>query len=371
MKGPGTGSNCATFLRMAEMDPEVAKRLHGEGATLIVLDVPEGTEFGIDYFSCNTGPRFKGVKMIPPGLHFIYYSAVCKGGETAPRTGMFLFSKRQDVFVLKWDETSEDLVEVTTDEEEKHKYRQGLQEMDRFLGPYPFENFKKWVSLTNYITKDLLERVQPTCKKISSVTQLPVGPQYSRATGSASEHSVLSIQLYPEAVIQFTEFPKYRYPEGASPLEISKHSIDGSYALRCMLNSIKDRKEILGELQFAFVCFLVGQVYDAFEHWKKLLNLLCSCDEALQTNVDLFDGLIGILHFQVLEIPKDFFVDIVSTNNFLTTTLQVFFSNLESSTTVDKKLVEKARRFRRHLTKRFNWDFETEPDEFAPVVVET
>lgn len=51
--------------------------------------------------------------------------------------------------------------------------------------------------------------------------------------------------------------------------------------------------------------------------------------------------------------------------------LEVFFSNLKSSTTVDKKLVEKARRFQRHLTKRFNWDFETEPDEFAPVVVET
>ena len=38
---------------------------------------------------------------------------------------------------------------------------------------------------------------------------------------------------------------------------------------------------------------------------------------------------------------------------------------------MDKKLVEKGRRFQRHLTKRFNWDFETEPDEFAPVVVET
>ena len=34
-------------------------------------------------------------------------------------------------------------------------------------------------------------------------------------------------------------------------------------------------------------------VFDAFEHWKKLLNLLCSCDEAVETNVDLFDALIG------------------------------------------------------------------------------
>ncbi len=26
--------------------------------------------------------------------------------------------------------------------------------------------------------------------------------------------------------------------------------------------------EVLGELQFAFLCFLVGQNYDCFEQWK-------------------------------------------------------------------------------------------------------
>ena len=108
------------------MDPEVAKRLHAEGATLIVLDVPEGTEFGIDYFSWNVGPRFKGVKMIPPGLHFIYYSAVNRAGQTAPRTGLFLYTSRRDIMVLKWSTATEDLVEKATDEEEIDRYRQGI-----------------------------------------------------------------------------------------------------------------------------------------------------------------------------------------------------------------------------------------------------
>lgn len=356
---------------MAEMDPEVAKRLHNEGATLIVSDVPEGTEFGIDYFSCNIGPRFKGIKMIPPGLHFIYYSATTRGGQSAPRTGLFLFSRRQDVFVMRWDPSTEDVVEVDVNEEEKEKYRQGLQEMDTFLGPYPYEHFKKWVSLTNHITEDFLERVQPVCKKISSVTELAQESFHTRSKTSESVDTISSLVQNQETWIRFSEIPKQRHPDGASPVEISKYSMDSSYALSGLINHLKDRKEILAELQFAFVCFLVGQVYDAFEHWKKLLNLLCSCDEALSTYSDIFDALIGVLHFQVQEIPKDFFVDIVSANNFLTTTLQVFFSNLESSTTVDKRLVDKALRFRQHLTKRFNWDFESEPEEFAPVVVET
>jgi len=105
--------------------------------------------------------------------------------------------------------------------------------------------------------------------------------------------------------------------------------------------------EILGELQLAFVCFLVGQgeyfgekiikikinkkmyfdeltwnkfgfclniddislisiiskkhhffnlffvVYDAFEHWKSLVKVLCTCDEAVCKYPKLFDALIG------------------------------------------------------------------------------
>lgn len=111
---------------MAQMDPEVANRLHKEGATLIVLDVPEGTEFGIDYFSWKVGPRFKGVKMVPPGLHFIHYSAVAGGGESAARTGLFLFTKCQDIFVMKWDPSSEDVIQVVCNEEELTRYRQGI-----------------------------------------------------------------------------------------------------------------------------------------------------------------------------------------------------------------------------------------------------
>lgn len=78
-----------------------------------------------------------------------------------------------------------------------------------------------------------------------------------------------------------------------------------------------------GELQFAFVCFLLGNVYEAFEHWKQLLNLLCRSEEAMVKHHTLYINLISILYHQLGEIPADFFVDIVSQDNFLTSTLQV------------------------------------------------
>lgn len=55
------------------MDQNTAQTLLTQGAKLILLDVPTGTDIGIDMKSWNTGNNFKGIKMIPPGVHFVHY----------------------------------------------------------------------------------------------------------------------------------------------------------------------------------------------------------------------------------------------------------------------------------------------------------
>uniref|UniRef100_A0A8D2PW48 Protein AAR2 homolog n=1 Tax=Zosterops lateralis melanops TaxID=1220523 RepID=A0A8D2PW48_ZOSLA len=171
--------------------------------------------------------------------------------------------------------------------------------------------------------------------------------------------------------IRFSELPRQAFPDGATPEEITRHSMDLSYALqRVMEQRYPDRPlGLLAELQFAFICFLIGNVYDAFEHWKRLLNILCRSEEAMGKYQDLYINLISVLYHQLNEIPADFFVDIVSQDNFLTSTLQVLFS-CTCSSAVDEALRKKAEKFKAHLTKKFKWDFEAEPDDCAPVVVE-
>ena len=63
-------------LTSSEMDQATARRLFEDGGTLVFLEVPPGTEFGIDYNSWNVGTEFRGVKMIPPGVHFVFYGYV-------------------------------------------------------------------------------------------------------------------------------------------------------------------------------------------------------------------------------------------------------------------------------------------------------
>jgi len=55
---------------------KLANKLFEVGAFMLFMDAPPNLEFGIDYNAWTIGPLFKGVKLIPPGLHFIYFSWV-------------------------------------------------------------------------------------------------------------------------------------------------------------------------------------------------------------------------------------------------------------------------------------------------------
>lgn len=48
--------------------------LAAKSGYLLILDIPEGTDFGIDFMVFRCGPKFKGVKFIPPGVHIVYYT---------------------------------------------------------------------------------------------------------------------------------------------------------------------------------------------------------------------------------------------------------------------------------------------------------
>ncbi len=70
------------------------------------------------------------------------------------------------------------------------------------------------------------------------------------------------------------------------------------------------------------------------------------------------------------EVPQDFFVDIISENNFLVSSLSDLFANIREHENMAPQLRQKAISFENHLTKKFGWDFSQEDEEYAPIVVE-
>ncbi|XP_065883432.1 protein AAR2 homolog isoform X2 [Dysidea avara] len=357
------------------MDQCTAHKLFAEGAFLVMLDVPQNTEIGIDYHSWRSGPKFMGIKMIPPGLHFVYYSAVNSNGQAAPRTGLFHSFKKQEVLVYRWDVTNEDVTTDGVTMEMVDRITSGIKDLDNQLGCYPYESLKIWYSLTNHIREPLLKRLQPIKTKISSVMQLVSSKQDHMMQGVEQDHMItggtfagvgefpsLPAPTFPvdqcalvadtDASIRFTSFPTHKHPQGSSPSDITRHHMDLTYTLSTMLDSCYDN------------------MYEAFNQWKKLICLLCSCEEAIAVHTDLYSNFIGVLHFQLKHTPDDFFIDNISKDNFVTVSLKNFFSNLEECPGACKDLVSRGLQFRDTLAKKYSWDFNSELDEFAPTVID-
>lgn len=378
------------------VDPSIGDRLLAQGATLVFLDVPAGTEFGVDMQTNVVGDNFRGVKLIPAGLHFVHYSAVSKTGASAPRTGFFYYFEKGEMLVKKWDKAAEDVSREPVPKEEVERLRLNLRgDLDQYLAVFSYVDWCNWIALTRHVTREVLERLQPESCVIHSATPFePLKFRSRRGRDLASMASssgdggedvhladrareLLELKELPEYRIRFTEIPRKRHPSNATPAEITRHGMDSSYVLERLLSAWPREHDLLGELQFVFVCFLVGHVYPCFEQWQKLVRIFCNSGEAIDRHPELFSDLISVLHFQLREVPCDFFVDIVSRKNFLTEALALLFRNIAESGVVDDSptsLKMKAFRFKISLTKLMGWSFEGGDgelsDEDAPVIVD-
>ena len=111
------------------------------------------------------------------------------------------------------------------------------RELDRYLGAYPYEEYKRWVSLTNNINETFLEKLIPESKIISSGQKL-IGQEFK---SEKSDHNKLQFEKRfqpPESLaeaekrlpdiliekgsnIRFSNIPLKYIPRDATPLEVS------------------------------------------------------------------------------------------------------------------------------------------------------
>lgn len=110
-----------------EMPQDMARLLYEEGALLIINGIPTGTEFGVDLSSNRIDEMFRGMKMIPPGVHFVYTAV-----DTAVRVGFIHHFKRQEIVIREWDENIEELKIRPNIELDKIRIRDNLHELDKY-----------------------------------------------------------------------------------------------------------------------------------------------------------------------------------------------------------------------------------------------
>ena len=85
------------------------------------------------------------------------FSAVSQEGQSSPRTGFFHDFRPKEVIAKRYNLVNE-MFEDILDEDELQKLEFNLKNFDRNLGAYPYDSWKKWVSLTNKISTATIKR---------------------------------------------------------------------------------------------------------------------------------------------------------------------------------------------------------------------
>ncbi|GAA0146365.1 RNA splicing factor [Lithospermum erythrorhizon] len=387
-----------------KMDAEKALELVKNGATILLLDVPQYSLIGIDTQMFSSGPVFKGIKMIPPGVHFLYYSSSNReGNEFSAVLGLFIDAKPSEVIIRKWDNKEERLLKIPEEEEERYIEAVKRLEFDRQLGPYTLDQYGEWNRLSNYITKSTIDRLEPLGGEITIACENDNSANIPKTSVERALDEQLKVSKFSRSLEKsqrkgcyYTPIPRIIKQKGLTGPELTKLNLDKSQLLETML--VKEYKgaedSMLAELQFSFIAFVMGQSLEAFLQWKLLVSLLLGCTEApLNTRSQFFTKFIKVTYYQLkygfqkelknTSAPERGVLALLdeswlSADSFLHHLCKDFFSLVLEASVVNGDLLTWTRKLKDLLEDTLGWDFNKnspmdgmyfeEDDEFAPVV---
>ena len=377
-----------------DMNPETARQLFESGGILLVLDAPKEMEFGIDMYSWQIGPQFHGVKMIPPGVHYCYYSErdlLTK--ELSHRQSFFIQIQQpnQLLVLVRWSAT-ENLFQcelLTSDEYEIRRNQR--YEFDRLLGQYPLDTYRQWLSLSNHLRYDFIDKLLPPNGHICSANVFNINDhkrhnqEFSVPKNLTEAESRLpKMTLNSQFALRFTVIEdKKKFNSSGS--DLTQSNLDRTNLLEKIVAERFDSNiyGILCELQFSFIVFLLGHLYDGFEQWKHVLHLICSCQRAFCRWPMFYIDFLQIIYFQLKHFANDsstgehLFVDIDQKENYIYKSLENLFANISAfndNQQMDgndsEKLTERCEKMKKFLYETYHWTFDDEPEDEKPIIVE-
>ena len=284
-------------------------------SALLLLDLPHDALAGIDLLSFTTTARFKGVKALPPGFHFVFVGSSTAFSE---RHGIW-FEVKQDsgslgpsLFIARWNASTETLVAVT-DEAEQLRWRANLGEIWREgLTPYrqtaanstdddAQEELVDWSKLVSHITPKLLSRITNGDSTQWSLSSASSAKRDLEDLPGLSNEDIHELQA--DKQLNFLPIDlKQTWREGATGRERTDAAQDRSWALNHIIEhncSGGDMMEVDGELQFCFLMILTINNFSCLEQWKRILGLLFTCRAAAAMRSSLFVEAIRALTLQL------------------------------------------------------------------------
>ena len=279
--------------------------------TLLLLNSPKKMQFGIDLSQWVIGEKFMGIKLIPIGIHYISFSL--SEENNAFKQGFFIEipenKNKSKNIIREWSPKYETFIKLN-DEMDKN-YSIGLDNLDfdQFLGNYPYEQISNWNDLSKFLNINIINRLQ---KNIDMTLCPEVKEEKDKNNEIENEDkNNRNKQIMSYDNIDFTEF-YLNQPEYIN-------SLDKSVLLEKIILKFKSPNEFLGEFQYTFILFLIGEVYEALKQWKDIFILITSSENLInKKNLEkFFCDFIEIIYNQLRLFPDDLMHDVILENNFL------------------------------------------------------
>ncbi len=368
-------------------------RSFGSHAVVFIHDCPPGIEIGLDCLVYQTGPNFKGFSAVEKGLHILYYSY-----GNFPRQGFFFTAEPNESLILfSWSKEFEEIVPDQTSFTPEMIIN---LKASILRGDYPnsfiLQNEKKnsiWKSISQFVTNDVLLmrgcKLKHTIAPGSDADESADIQQISKHYFKQKEEKVDSSNRYQSftfldlaKIESMTIQSKYNQTTSLSDYQkqpsvgqgITRMKMDKSWLITLLVGEYYEEhmSRFFGDIQLAFILFILLYSYRGLQYWKDSILLLCSSETFLLHNphYTFTNHFLQLFFYQLNFVHESFFEEEVSVDNFLLPCFNLLSSALYGQRTSggnvnaqgsqetrkedEERLEENKRRFFSYISKKFN-----------------
>ena len=96
--------------KLRPLTPEEALELYPKTGVILLINSPEGISIGLDNQEWQVTPKFKGFKLVPPGMHYLHYTL--SEEKHMFRVGMCLWIVPGQIVVKEWNKEADTFIDM-------------------------------------------------------------------------------------------------------------------------------------------------------------------------------------------------------------------------------------------------------------------
>lgn len=362
---------------------------------IVLCGAPDDRSVGVDLHYARGLPpgRPTGIH-VPPGAHFVRVIG------PADVSGVFLDVAEGQAKALVWDKECETFHEAKEDDDEANRYVQAAKSGKLPLAPCDQTRCDTWTRLVSRVDQALLDRIAPVggtiCASLEpdpfqnhkSKAELQLDQQLERNPRKEENEDACSSgggRCFYTPVERLVK----RKNKDADASELTESNLNRwGQLLRIMEKHHQGNPLcLLGEFQFSFVAFLLGQSILSFFHWRDIVTLVLNCDPiTMDEKHRLFlEEFLRALHWQLhlaLEegsgadtngLFEGGFMEELLEGSFIRSAVAAFVEMVADAPPELSRVADAAGKIKQLLKSALGWDFSItsldNDDEFAPTVV--